>query len=157
MNNIILYCVLGFFLLFSIWSTLVIRHRWGRKKQLVAGVAQWQSPCLPSTLSWVRIPSPALFNKPPRQLSWQSRCLKSIVSGVRFSLLALQENNMVAAVITFLFIAISICVSTFVIAKFLEEDKFQQYSQIAQSVEQVTVNHRVGGSSPSLGAFNFGE
>jgi hypothetical protein len=31
---------------------------------------------------------------------------------------------MVAAVITFLFIAISICVSTFVIAKFLEEDKF---------------------------------
>ena len=26
------------------------------------------------------------------------------------------------------------------------------YSQIAQSVEQMTVNHWVGGSSPSLGA-----
>ncbi len=30
--------------------------------------------------------------------------------------------------------------------------RISQYSQIAQSVEQVTVNHRVGGSSPSLGA-----
>ena len=35
----------------------------------------------------------------------------------------------------------------------LAESSF--YSQIAQSVEQMTVNHWVGGSSPSLGAKNI--
>jgi hypothetical protein len=29
---------------------------------------------------------------------------------------------------------------------------FDSYSRVAQVVEQVTVNHRVGGSSPSSGA-----
>jgi hypothetical protein len=33
--------------------------------------------------------------------------------------------------------------------------KLQSYSRVAQVVEQVTVNHRVGGSSPSSGAFFF--
>jgi hypothetical protein len=32
---------------------------------------------------------------------------------------------------------------------------FRSYSRVAQVVEQVTVNHRVGGSSPSSGAVYF--
>ena len=33
--------------------------------------------------------------------------------------------------------------------------KLRRVSLVAQSVEQVTVNHRVGGSSPSQGAILF--